>query len=80
MIAPATYLLDGPLSELPLSRDGMTGLMATALLPQQAYAVRGDAIAVLRRLGYSTIDVFLLVDEAIYLAQQQVVAREMSES
>lgn len=79
MIAPATYLMDGPLSALPATRERKIGEMATELLAQRAYAERGDAIKVLTALGYSTIDVFILVDEAIYLAKQDVVAREIIE-
>lgn len=75
-----TYLLDGPLLALPITRERKIGAMATELLAHAAFADRGDAIRTLRAAGYSTLDVFILVDEAIYLARQDVVAREMSSS
>lgn len=78
MIAPATYLMDGPLSALPATRERLIGQMATELLAQRAYAERADAIKVLL-LEHPTIDVFLLVDDAIYLARQEAIAREMVE-
>lgn len=79
MIAPATYLMDGPLMALPVTRANLVGRMATDLLDNRAYADRGDAVRTLRTLGHSVIDVFCLVDDAIYLAKQGLVAEEMSD-
>lgn len=79
MITPHTYLMDGPLSALPITRERVIGQMATLLFNQRAFADRGDAIRVLRADDYSTIDIMILVDDAIYLARQHVVAMEMSE-
>ena len=77
MIAPATYLMDGPLSALAAARERKIEAMAGELLTARADRHRGDAIAVLLQT-HPTIDVFLLVDEAIYLAQQMLIAAEMS--
>jgi hypothetical protein len=80
MTAQSSYLLDGPLMSLGDVRHGLIASMATDLLASQAFASRGDAITTLRALGHAAFDVFLLVDEAIYLAKQEVVAAEMAKS
>ena len=76
MIAPSTYLMDGPLSALSLAREKKLGEMEACLVKHRAFGDRGDAIRLLRSSDFEFLDVFMLVDDAIYLAKQNVVAAE----
>lgn len=75
-------LIDGPLIERRERRDAVIREMAAALVKYDAFHDRKDAIDVLLRCEYPTFDVFALgvVDDAMMVAQQELVAVEMSQS
>ncbi len=70
-------LLDGPLMTAHKRRRIMIEQMAEHLVQADAFRERDDAISVLREKDYPRFDIFAFVDEAIALAFQDVVAREM---
>ena len=70
-------LLDGPLMTAHKRRHLMIAQMAEHLVLGDAFRDRDDAVSVLREKGYPRFDIFAWVDEAIALAFQEVVAREM---
>lgn len=78
MSAQPSYLLNGPLLSLADDRRRLVAQMTAELLAHNAFASRGDAIQTLRDLGHAPFDMFLLVDDAIYGAKQDVLAREIS--
>jgi hypothetical protein len=74
------FLLDGPLMTAPERRTRMIESMAAEMVRHGAAGDRGDAIRLLHALNYGVVNIHCLVDEAIAVAVQDVVAKEMSES
>ncbi|QPF81622.1 hypothetical protein IC762_17495 [Bradyrhizobium genosp. L] len=72
-------LVDGPLV-LPehSARCCRVAEMAKVLIEHEAFADRHDAVLTLRLCGFSAFEVTELVEDAIAVAVQHVVAREMS--
>lgn len=80
MSNPAIFLIDGGLTQQPLSRSQVVALMAEDLVRLDAWRSEADAIRALMALKlYSTFEVMAYVDSAIYEAQQQHVAKIMSD-
>ena len=80
MSNPALFLIDGGLTQQPLSRSQVVALMAQDLVRLDAWRSEADAIRALMALKlYSTFEVMAYVDSAIYEAQQQTVAKVMSD-
>lgn len=67
------------LGDLCALREACRRDMTADLLETGNFRNRGDAIRQLHADGYRTLDVLLLVDEAIYAAQQDVIAVAMSD-
>lgn len=74
------FLLDGPMMTAHKRRRLMIEQMAEHLVQNDVMRDRNDAISVLREKDYPRFDIFAFVDEAIALAFQEIVAREMSAS
>lgn len=73
-------LIDGGLSQVPLSRAQVVELMAADLERLDAFRSEADAIRALMGLKlYSTFEIMTCVDDARQAAMQIVVAREISE-
>jgi hypothetical protein len=72
------FLVDGPLF-LAEHKERRVLDMAEQLLEHDAYADSGDARRLLRALGWSIIDVELLLDDARQVAVQAKVAQAMGE-
>lgn len=71
-------LIDGALSLSGERRDRAEKMVAD-LIRLDAYANEPDAIRALVGNGYTTSEIFMLLDDARYLAQQELVGREISE-
>jgi hypothetical protein len=84
MITPRKcFLVDGPLMNMPEHKERRVLDMAEQLIEHDAYADSGDARRLLRALGWSMIDVELLLDDArqvAFSATLDIVATEMSGS
>lgn len=79
MSNPALFLIDGGLTQQPLSRSQVTALMAADLIRLDAFHSEADAIRALMALKlYSTFEVMAYIDDARQAAAQDVVAREMA--
>ena len=77
---PSLFLIDGALAQQPLPRAQVVALMADDLIRLDAWRSEADAIRALMALQlYSTFEVMAYVDKAIYEAQQQHVAKIMSD-
>ncbi len=74
-----SYLVDGPLMLAPERRAAMVLNMGADLLEADAFRDRSDAIRHLYTKDYPTVDIMVLVDDAMQWAVQAVVAAEMSE-
>lgn len=72
------FLLNGPIMKAPERRQALVERMAKDINRYQVAGNRQDAIRILHCLGYSTMDIDLLVDEARAHAFQEAVAEEMS--
>lgn len=80
MIALDSYLRSGThLGDLYAARQALIADMAADLMETGNFRVRADAVKQLHHDGYWTLDVLILVDEAIFECQQQIVARQMSD-
>lgn len=80
MSNPALFLIDGGLTQQPLSRSQVVALMGADLIRLEAWRSEADAIRALMALKlYSTFEIMAYVDSAIYEAQQQHVAKIMSD-
>lgn len=80
MSNPGFYLIDGGLTQQPLSRSQVTALMAADLVRLDAFRSEADAIRALMALQlYTTFEVMAYVDQARYQAQQETVAQMMSD-
>lgn len=80
MSNPALFLIDGGLTQQPLSRSQVTALMAADLVRLDAFRSEADAIRALMALQlYTTFEVMAYVDQARYQAQQETVAQMMSD-
>lgn len=79
-VNPSLFLIDGGLTQQPLSRSQVVALMAADLVRLDAWRSEADAIRALMALQlYSTFEVMAYADKAIYEAQQQTVAKMMSD-
>jgi hypothetical protein len=79
MIALESFLTAANcLGELSRLRAETLRDMTADLAETGNFRDRGDAVRQLHADGYRTIDVMILVDEAIYLCKQDVIAREMT--
>lgn len=80
MIALSTYLTSAEsLGDLCRARQDALAHMTADLRETGNFRDRGDAVRQLHGDGYPTIDIMILVDEAIYALKQEVIAREMSD-
>ena len=80
MSNPALFLIDGGLTQQPLSRSQVVALMAADLIRLDAWRNQADAFRSLMELRlYSSLEVALYLEKAIYEAQQQHVAKIMSD-
>lgn len=80
MSNPALFLIDGGLTQQPFSRSQVVALMAADLVRLDAFRSEADAIRALMELQlYSTFEVMAYTEPAIYEAQQQHVAKMMSD-
>lgn len=75
-----TFLLDGPLMTAPERRAELLARMPTDLFRFDAMRDRSDAVRTLHHCGYGSFDIHCLVDEAMALAFQEIVVKEMSAS
>ncbi len=81
MSNPALFLIDGGLTQQPLSKAQVTALMAKDLIRLDAWRSEPDAIRVLMVLKlYSTFEIMTCVDDARQAAAQEIVAREIAAS
>lgn len=71
-------LFDGALALAGERRDRVEK-MAADLIRLDALANEEDAVRALFGNGYSTSEIYMLLDDARYLAQQEIMAREMSQ-
>lgn len=79
MIALESFLTAANcLGELSRLRSETLRDMTADLTETGNFRDRGDAVRQLHADGYRTIDVMILVDEAVYLCKQDVIAREMT--
>lgn len=77
---PSLFLIDGGLTQQPLSKSQVTALMAKDLIRLDAWRNQADAFRSLMELRlYSSLEVALYLEKAIYEAQQQHVAKIMSD-
>ena len=77
---PSLFLIDGGLTQQPLSKSQVTALMAADLIRLDAFRSEADAIRALMALKlYSTFEIMSYVEKAIYDAQQETVAQMMSD-
>lgn len=77
---PSLFLIDGGLTQQPLSKSQVTALMAKDLIRLDAWRSEADAIRALVALKlYTTFEVMAYVDQARYQAQQEFVAQMMSD-
>ena len=80
MIALQTFLRTAEsLGDLSRARADALRHMIADLMETGNFRNRGDAVRQLHGDGYPTIDIMILVGEAIYACQQEVIAREMSD-
>lgn len=80
MSNPAIFLIDGGLTQQPLSKAQVTALMAADLVRLDAWRSEADAIRALMALQlYSTFEIMAYIEQAMYLAQQETVAQMMSD-
>ncbi|WP_407146301.1 hypothetical protein [Bradyrhizobium sp. ORS 86] len=70
--------LDGPLMDQATRREEVIRRMAKDLAEHNAFSCERDAIRVLMTAGYPSYDVMALVGEARQVAQQELVAAQMS--
>lgn len=81
MSNPALFLIDGGLTQQPLSKAQVTALMAKDLIRLDAWRTEADAIRALMALKlYSTFEIMAYVDDARQAAAQEIVAKEMAAS
>lgn len=79
-VNPSLFLIDGGLTQQPLSRSQVVALMAADLIRLDAWRNEADAFRSLMELKlYSSLEVALNLDKAIYEAQQQHVAKIISD-
>lgn len=79
-VNPSLFLIDGGLTQQPLSKSQVTALMAKDLIRLDAWRSEADAIRALVALKlYTTFEVMAYVDQARYQAQQEFVAQMMSD-
>ena len=80
-VNPSLFLIDGGLTQQPLSRSQVAALMAADLVRLDAWRSEADAIRALMALKlYSTFEIMTCVDDARQAAAQEIVAREMAAS
>ncbi|WP_439398975.1 hypothetical protein ACRQ5Q_16675 [Bradyrhizobium sp. PMVTL-01] len=74
-------LPDGPLllDAVRAQRIAKVAEMASRLVETGAFVDRDDSIMVLVSFGYSPFEVHALVDDAMQIAREHVVAMEMSD-
>ena len=78
---PSLFLIDGGLTQQPLSRSQVVALMAADLVRLDAWRSEADAIRALIALNlYSTFEIMSYIDNARQVAMQSVAAREMTGS
>src|ERR1700734_928646 len=76
MIALQTFLRTAEsLGDLSRARADALRHMIADLMETGNFRNRGDAVRQLHGDGYPTIDIMILVGEAIYACQQEVIAR-----
>lgn len=81
MIALESYLTRASsLGDIFRARQETLREMTADLMAAGNFRDRGDAVRQLHGDGYPVIEVMILVDEAIYACQQDVIAREISRS
>lgn len=75
------FFADGPLMDKEARRADLVRRMAKDLIEQDAFRCRDAAIDVLMARGYPTFDIFRpgMVDDVCQVAQQEIVAVEMSQ-
>lgn len=79
-VNPSLFLIDGGLTQEPLSRSQVVALMAVDLVRLDAWRSEADAIRALMELKlYSTFEIMAYIEAGIYEAQQQTVAKMMSD-
>lgn len=79
-VNPSLFLIDGGLTQQPLPRSQVVALMAADLVRLDAFRSEADAIRALMALKlYSTFEVMAYIDQARYQAQQETVAKMMSD-
>jgi SpoVK/Ycf46/Vps4 family AAA+-type ATPase len=61
-------------------RRDLVDRMAKDLIKYEGYVSEADAIRSLFGRGYTMADIVMLVDDAMMLAYQEIVGREMSKS
>lgn len=82
MSNPALFLIDGALSQQPLSRSQIVSLMADDLIRLDAWRSEADAFRCLMELKpkrFSSFQISINLERAIYEAQQRTVAQIMSD-
>lgn len=78
-VNPSLFLIDGGLTQQPLSRSQVVALMAQDLVRLDAFRSEADAIRALVALKlYSTFEIMTCVDDARQAAAQEHAAREIS--
>jgi hypothetical protein len=72
------HLIDGALMDNTTRRREMVARMAADLIRLDAFRTEGDAVRTLYGGGYGAFNVALLAGEAMFEAQQQVIAGEIA--
>lgn len=78
MLIHRPTLIDGALA-LSGERRARVEKMAADLIRLDAFANEADAVRALVGNGYATSEIFMLLDDARQIAQQEIVAQEMSQ-
>lgn len=80
MIALQSFLTASScLGELSRLRGEALCHMTADLAETGNFRDRGDAVRQLHHDGYKTLDIMILVDEAIFACKQEIVAEQMSD-
>jgi hypothetical protein len=73
------FLLEGPLMQAPERRETLVARMVADLIAYGAPADRQDAVSLLHSLGYTAMEIHVVIDDVHQAAMQEmVVAAEMS--
>lgn len=77
-VNPSLFLIDGGLTQQPLSRSQVVALMAADLIRLDAWRSEADAIRALMALRlYSTFELMSMIDDARQAAAQPSAAKAM---